>query len=124
MRLITTILALLLAPSGAWAEWVKVGETNTTEFYLDPSSVQHEKGLRRTLEVQNFKHRRNGGLHSMLIKGEYDCEAKRHRVLALSAHSEPMATGQNLGASDTSSPWETVQPNTPFNGFFKVVCGR
>jgi len=47
MRSITTMLALLLAFGGAWADWVKIGASDSGELFLDPETIRKESHIRR-----------------------------------------------------------------------------
>lgn len=124
MRLITTMLALLLASSGAWAEWVKVSEHKDTVFYFDPTTIRKDGNLRRVWELQDFKQRIEVVGLSIRSRGEYDCWKERSRTISIFAHSGPMATGETLVRSSDPGEWKVVSPGTPGGSILKLVCSK
>lgn len=121
----TLLLLSLLAVGSASAEWVVVAESDSSTFYIDPSTVRKEGTLRKTWEVDNFKQREADGSMSSRMRIEYDCQGERTRGLALSKHSEPMAKGNTIVSyGEDRRGWREIPPNTPANDILKIVCAE
>ena len=73
MRFVLAAL-LLLATIPAWAEWVRLGETDTAIHYLDPATIRKDSNLRRVWELQDLKVRLPDGELSRRTLFEYDCK--------------------------------------------------
>ena len=54
MRVVLTAL-MLLATNTAWAEWVKVAESDTLVHYLDPATIRQYGSLRSAWELEDLK---------------------------------------------------------------------
>ena len=73
MRLITAILAMLLASGNLWAAWELVSESDGMGFFIDPSSIRKEGELRKVQTMTNLKQPDRYGALSLSITHEYDC---------------------------------------------------
>lgn len=124
MRLITTMLALLLASSGAWAEWVRVYETSSANFYYDPATVRKLGNSRIVWVLMDSKVRGPGGLLSVRSREEYDCHKENFRMLNISSHSGGMATGETIQIDMEPSRWSEIPPNTSVEVKLKIVCAQ
>jgi hypothetical protein len=118
------MLALLLASSGAWADWVKLGETDEATFYIDPATIRKEGNLRRVWEMQDLKQKGRNGQLSFRARTEYDCNQDRIRILSLSTHSELMGSGKTLSRGSHPLEWEDIPPGTYFEAILKIVCAK
>ena len=122
MRLIVALLLMTLA-APAWAEWVKMGETDEAVFYLDPATIKRTAHRRRVWALEDYKHRsKSGGLSRRSLQ-EYDCARERFRNLSLSEHTERMASGAVLAAGTPVIEWDYITPRTVGAAKMKVVCG-
>ena len=108
-------VALLLAATSAWAEWVKVAETRDTVFYVDPASIDRKGSLRQATVVQDYTPPETGGVRSRQVTYEIDCAGERLRSLAVAEHSEAMARGAPVSSSARESEWLVVAPRTGSN---------
>lgn len=124
MRLITTMLALLLASSGAWAEWMGVSKTDKAVFYIDPATIRKDGNLRKVWEVTDYRSRAEKGHLSFRSRKEYDCKLERFRFLSGSEHTGQMATGETINSYDASSPWFDIPPNSSSEHILKIVCDQ
>lgn len=122
------LLALVAAP--AWADWLKVAETNESISYIDPATIRKEGNFRKAWEVKDWKQRTKDGVMSMRGLMEYDCREKRYRGLAISTYSGPMLAGQTLYSyndPERGEPpyrWDPILPNTPAEVLLKRVCAK
>lgn len=124
MRVVLCFLfALVTAP--AWAEWVKLGETAQSSFYIDPTMIRKDGDIRRVWEMQDAKQEDESGVMSRRILKEYNCKEGEYRILLLSDHSEPLAGGRVLlSAFEPSKEWATPPPGTDVEAVLKVVCAK
>ena len=122
MRMLLCLLVLVAAP--AWAGWVKVRETKDATFYIDPATIRQDGNFRKIWEVKDLKARTSGDEMSAKFLSEYDCKEKRYRVLALTSHSKPMASGKIVISGNDPSPWIAVPPNTLGEVRLKTVCAE
>jgi hypothetical protein len=114
MRIVMAVLLGLIATS-AQAEWVKVAQSGETTYYIDPTTLQKDGGLRKIWEIQDFAAARAGGVRSRGALFEFDCGAERWRVLSVADHAEPMAAGKVVGSWEGQSDWASLAPRTGSN---------
>jgi hypothetical protein len=118
-------LALVLVlggATGAWAEWVRVVETDHVDFYIDTASINKEGHLRRVWEMQNLKQRDKDGELSRHAMTEYDCKLRQTRILSLFTHVDPMANGKILLHVNGPLPWKDIASNTIDEAYLRLVC--
>ena len=122
----TLLLALLLATSSAWAEWVQVAETESSNFYLDFKSVRKEGNLRTAWVLIDFRAEQAGGGMSRQVRYEYDCKEVRFNILAFSLHSGSMAQGSVLSTKSYAkgSDWNEIFPESSADAILKIVCRK
>ena len=114
---------MMLAGS-AWAEWVFVGESETSTFFYDPATIRKEGNMRRVWELQDLRKRGKSGEMSLRMRMEYDCMNERSRFLGISGHSEPMALGGVLATAGEDKNWDAIAPNTAADQLLKIVCAK
>jgi hypothetical protein len=123
MRFVLTFL-LMLATTTACAEWLRLGETGTAAYYLDAATVRKDGSLRRVWELIDWKARLPDGQRSWRSLFEYDCKKERYRLVALSIHSGPMATGGILVSTSISDNWDYLAPDTMVETKLRIVCSQ
>jgi hypothetical protein len=129
MRVVLTLL-LISAAAPAWADWVKMGQTektvlyvmsDKTVFYIDPSTVTKDGNLRKVWEIHDLSDKGPLGERSILIQVEYDCAEKLMRPLHASAKSRPMAQGEILKVEAPAEDWITLRPGKDGDIFLKIL---
>ena len=126
MKRLLLLLALLIAGS-ANADWVAIGETDNTTFYIDPTTIRKDGNLRKVWEIQDLKTRHKDGGMSRRVMLEFDCKAERYRALANSTHTGPMASGQTIHVGDYErypDSWSEIPPKTAAEFILKMVCAK
>ena len=123
MRYIVMLL-LLITAAPAWAEWVRLSQTDGTVLYVDFTTLRANGDTRRVWTLQDLKQRESNGEMSMRGLHEYDCQQERWRTLQISAHSEPMARGKTLWTYSSPSKWEYIPPGTPAETILEIICGK
>lgn len=121
LALIFTLLA-----ANASAEWQSIGENAAQTAYVDAANIQHGKhntmwGLfdlktPRTLGDMSYL--------SMKIQREYACLNKKTRIIAKSAHSGNMGTGDITYSDHTPDKWAVVQPDSAEHALWNIACGE
>jgi hypothetical protein len=121
MRVVLCFLfALVAAP--AWAEWLRVGETDEAVFYIESTTIRKDRHLRWVWEVQDFKQMREDGLMSRRVLDEFDCREEEVRILSMFNHAEPMAKGAASLLSNDPFISIVIQRSTPAEVIFNIVC--
>jgi hypothetical protein len=123
MKKVFLVARTLLAGS-AWAEWVKMGETDEGSLYIDAASVLRDGQLRQVLELMDLKQRDEGGELSRRIRVQCDCALGLTKVLSISTHVEAMGTGKALVAVAREGLWKEVPPGTAYETSFKLLCAK
>jgi len=116
--------ALTVLAGSAWAEWVKMGETDEGSLYIHATSVLQDGQLRQVLELMDLKQRDEGGELSRQMRVRYDCALGRTKVLSISTHVDAMATGKALVAVAREGLWKEVPPGTAYETSFKLLCAK
>lgn len=62
------------------------------------------------------------GALSRKILVEYDCKGERRRLISLTAHAGPMASGNVLVALNRASEWDAIASGTTASAPLKFVC--
>ena len=126
MRLILTLLMLVFT-APAWAEWVKIAESNLRVLYYNPAAIDKQDNLRRVWTLQdNIQRNNNGGLSRRYLS-EFDCKAGRQRLLSYSAHAEQMARGaaieqRRYALGEPDGKWFNITPDRFSAHLLKLVC--
>jgi hypothetical protein len=123
MRVVLCFLIALAAAPG-WADWVKVDETDTGTYYIDPTTVRKNGQFRKVWQVQDLKQRAKSGEMSQRVLWEFDCNEKRFRFLSFSTHFEPKATGKTLVSEGDTDNWDAVPPDTAAETVLKFICAK
>jgi len=125
IAIIRVILALMLVISvaPAWAEWVKVGETDTQVVYIDPATIRKVGQMRRVRLMHDLKQKTVGGVMSKGTLEEHDCAGNRVRGVSGSTHSGPRLRGKTLWSGSLTSEWHHIPPDSVAAAAHKIVCG-
>ena len=119
------LVCLMMLAGSAWAEWVMYANSENEEatHYFDPATIRKDGNMRRVWTVSNLRERNIDGAMSYRMRNEYDCKRERHRLLAVSTHSEPMADGKVLITAGEYE-WEEVAPGTISDKILNLVCAK
>jgi len=118
------LVCLMMLAGSAWAGWVFYGETDTSTFYFDPTTIRKDGNMRRVWELQDMRKRHKNGDMSRRMRYEYDCKQERYRYLAISGHSEPMTDGTTLYIEGEDNNWMAIAPGTIVATIFEIVCAK
>jgi hypothetical protein len=116
------LLALLAAPASA--ELVKVSETGAMVVYIDDATIRKDRQLRWVWGVLDYRQRRDDGLMSRRVLGEFDCTTEKLRILSMFNHSQPMARGPAKQVGNDPAILTDVADSTPAAAVLKIVCAH
>ena len=121
----TLLLLSLFFTGSAWAEWIRVSQTNTETFYIDPATIRKEGNLRTVWSISDLKQRKPDGSMSSRTRMKFDCKNERVSLMSLSKHSEAMAAGNVLIRHQyDSDDWSDVPPEAAADDILKIVCAK
>lgn len=114
--IIGTLLAISAA--SAMAEWTYVGEaSNGNLSYIDLQSIRKDGNISKVWQIQNFQQNIKNDQISNRFRNEFDCQAKRNRVIAFYINSESMTNA-------SPSEWVGIQPGSSSEIILKIVCAK
>lgn len=126
---LTVVLVLLLGVAGARAEWLKAGVSNNTgdafTLYLDPATRQRSGKLAKMWSLHDFKELQSIDGQLYLAEKthlEFDCEAKKVRILATIDCALKMCAGEIVYSDADVTEWSAVATNTLGETAWKLAC--
>jgi hypothetical protein len=130
MRKIIITLLLLVASSGAMAEWTMVaGDAHGSyDAYVDFSTISKTGTTVKMWRLLNYKNTQVSGKVSYLsnaIQNEYDCKEGQSRVLAIVEFSGKMSSGNVVLGVDVSglSARSLAKSNSVGKSLLDIACG-
>ena len=130
MRSILVILsALALFSPNAYAEWTAVGTANSIyAAFADKDSIKRSGAGVTMVGLYDFRKQdrtpTGKGLYSTVVLREYDCEARRVRLVSAIDFSGPMGTGEPVDTITSVRRWVEVAAGGIDEAYWKVACGR
>lgn len=126
------LLPLLILPIcfSAFADWVRVGETNTLNFekFIDPENVKQSGPMaimRQVWEISNYLQKGSDETVSEKVLAEYDCQNHRVRLLKHLKFTGLWSTGSELlpgNLNQTESNWTSIEPKSIEEEIINMVC--
>ena len=120
------LLILALFSSSASAQWQNLGGNDEETAYADTSGIQHRDRHRvKMWALFDLKSPRSFGdlsYASMKIQREYNCDSKESRIVAMSAHSGNMGTGETVYSNNTHYKWSGVKPDSAEQALWNLAC--
>jgi surface-adhesin protein E len=123
------LITLLLFSSGpAFAEWAKMGETQSgITVYADLDTIRKQAHFAKWWELYDLKTKHTMAGDSFLsikMQREFDCAEERTRTLAFLWYSGNMGSGEVVYSSSDESKWDPVAPDTIDQTHWKFLCGK
>ena len=120
-------LALALFTSAAAADWTGVGRANEIySAYADRDSIRRQGSIVTMHGLYDFRRQdftpEGRGLYSTAVLREYDCAARRVRLLSSIDFSGHMGEGTAVSTSRTPGRWEAVLEGGIDNAYWTVAC--
>ena len=128
MRIVLIVLLwMVAAPAGA--EWVRVGKpsrsfpflSSEAAYYIDPSTIDKDGNFRRVWQIHDLSEKGAQGERSVLESVEYDCAAKRMRVIKATGKSQRMARGEIIPLRAAFDDWIILQPGKENEKIFEIL---
>lgn len=122
------LVALLLAAGSAWAtDWLEVAPDNGIfSAHADRASIRRGPATVRMFGLYDMTHgdfTPNGRPYrSTLVEREYDCQAKRVRMLGWSDHAGPHGQGAVVSARREARRWEDIVEGSVDAAYLRVAC--
>jgi hypothetical protein len=126
---LSLITLLVLSTSPAYAEWVKLSDSDETgkTVYVDPTTIRRNSNLVKMWQFYDYKTVQTvGGIRFLTAKEqwEFDCAEERSRVLALKEFSGNMGSGTVVDTNSQVGKWEPVMPGSMSQTVWKIACGK
>jgi len=124
------LITLLLLSSGpAYAEWVKVSESDDAgkTVYVDPATIRRNSNLVKMWQFYDYKTVQTVGGNRFLTakeQWEFDCAEERSRVVARKEFSGNMGSGTMVFTNSQVGKWLPVMPDSIGRTVWEVACGK
>lgn len=120
---------LLVISSSAFAGWVSIDSNEKQKSYADPSSTRKierdDWAIMWSMIDLKEANKLSDGKPFLSWKAEYefDCKAKKSRMLAATMYAEHMGAGEITNSLDFESPqWEAIPPDTNGDILWVYAC--
>ena len=123
--LLLTLLLLSMGP--AYAEWVKINESDTFTVYADPDTISRKGDLVKMWILYDYKTLQlsTGVAHlSDSIQLEANCTEKLQRRLAYTWWSGNMRDGNVVFSHSGEGNWIPIGPGTVGHTVWSFACGK
>jgi hypothetical protein len=129
MTRLLLIILLFLSSAPAYAEWVKVSDSDEAgkTVYVDPATIRRNSNLVTMWQFYDYKTVQTvGGIRFLTAKEqwEFDCAEERSRVLALKEFSGNMGSGTVVYTNSQVGNWQSVAPSSIGQLLWKFACGK
>jgi hypothetical protein len=129
MTRLLLIILLFLSSAPAYAEWVKVSDSDESgkTVYVDPATIRRNSNLVMMWQFSDYKTVQTvGGIRFLTAKEqwEFDCAEERSRVLALKEFSGNMGSGTMVYSNTEVGKWQPVAPSSIGQLLWKFACGK
>ena len=119
--------ALALASGAALADWTAVGSANEIyAAYADPASIRRSGGTATMVGLYDFRRQdytpEGRALYSTVVLREYDCGARRVRLLSAIDFSGHMGAGEAVSTSERKGRWEAVHEAGIDDAYLRFAC--
>lgn len=126
-RLLITGFVVFL-PTFAIADWGLVGRDEEMRVFVDRAPGIGDPDIARLWQLYDYTSARWVGhqvVYSVKNLAEYDCKARRARVIAGIGYSEQMAGGKQVGAQENPvAEWEEALPGSTTEQLWKMACDK
>ena len=125
-RLVACLLSA--ASGGALADWTAVGNADEIyAAYADPASIRRSGGMAKMVGLYDFRRQdftpEGRALYSTVVLREYDCDARRVRLLSSIDFSGHMGAGEAVSSSERTGRWEAVHAGGIDEAYWGIACG-
>jgi hypothetical protein len=127
--LLIALTLLVLSSRPAYAEWVKVSDSDETgkTVYVDPATIHRNSNLVKMWQFYDYKTVQTVGGNRFLTakeQWEFDCAEERSRVVARKEFSGNMGSGTMIFTNSEVGKWIPVIPGSIGQTVWEVACGK
>ncbi len=115
------LLAIVMPAS---AGWTFVDESTDVERYLNEEHIDRDGDRVRVWEIDNHALADASGVVSLRSQTEYDCGARRYRIVHLSGHTQPMTEGAVVFSKAVDGEWRPVAPQSLGEASMEIACAN
>jgi hypothetical protein len=123
MKKLFAALILSVGLTPAWAEWVKISNSDSHDLYINFSSIVRSGDLARGWTLLN---RRTsvapGSAASDISLTQANCKSEQMRELQETYYGDPMGGGNVLRTYTTPTEWRYPTPGTLNAIIFRRLC--
>lgn len=123
------ITFLLLSSGPAYAEWVKVSESDEAgkTVYADTATIRRNSNLVKMWQFYDYKTVQTVGGNRFLTakeQWEFDCAEERGRVVARKEFSGNMGSGTMVSTNSQVGKWTPNMPGSTNQTVWEIACGK
>jgi hypothetical protein len=116
-----------LSPAHA-AQWAIMGMSDTAEYGIDKSSVEHNGNLRKVWVMLDYRKPQQTSLGKTFWSSralmEMQCSSKEVRTRSLALYSGPKLSGEMLTSEGVFNQWQVAPPNSPVFNIMQSLCEK
>ena len=96
-------ILLAIVSASASAAWVKVSVSGAGNTYVDTATIRRAGDIVTMSEMTDYKIEANPTFADQSVRRQYefDCKAKRFRMLSTTGYAGPMGSGDNVLSAPT-----------------------
>jgi hypothetical protein len=123
--LIATMTILVSSSAFAQSEWIQYAvNSDGDNFYARAGSIHTVGGMKRVWTLVDLKRSAPDGDRSTIAVEEFDCRARRNRIIHATGYSGQMGAGVINGSEAGPAPWSYLAPGTIGERLLKLVCSQ
>lgn len=108
------------------ANWAITGMSDTAQYGIDRSSIEHDGDIRRVWTMLDYRkaQRTSQGktFWSTRALMEMNCTHQQVRTRSLALYSGPKLSGEMLTSEGVFDQWQAAPPNSPVSNIMKSLC--
>ena len=115
------LLLIIFFPRIVIGGWQIVGETPTSRYFSDMTTIKSKGYLRTVSMYQNLRYKRStDGAVSVKAKVEYNCKNAKHRMVDANAYPGPNLIGKKITSKNAGQSWNPTYKISRF--MYRAVC--
>ena len=120
------LFLLFLIPIQSFADWSLVHQDDA-DHYIDYALMSKNGHKTRAWYLQNYAEPqtiKNLQYRSVKNRSEFDCKARKMRILAYALYPEPMGQGRALFNKGEALDWQVIKAQTLNDLYLRNVCNK
>jgi len=132
MKRLLLILLLLLPSTPALGEWIVIDSPHQSHglrtIYIDPATIRHDGQFITLSELRDYRWQQGGitgrRFQSSMSQKEFDCPAKRYRILTYTDFVGTMGTSDARNGIVELDAWHPIEPESINQTLWEMVCRK